>query len=72
MTCVVPQGHSRVVRTLVMHSVLSAQVLLAIKLNMKEVKIATVIFLSGCSKEILRAELLKLCLPLFSLIFLYV
>lgn len=35
-----------------MHGVLSAQVLVAIKLNMKEAKIATVVFLSLCSKEI--------------------
>lgn len=48
----VPQGHSTVIRTLVMHSVLSAQVLVAIKLTMKEIKIATVIFLSVCSEEI--------------------
>lgn len=43
---------SDVVRTLATHRVLSAGVLVGIRLHTKEVKITTVIFLSVCDKKI--------------------
>lgn len=54
MSLLGPSGlYSNVIRTLAMHSVLSAEVSVAIKLHMKEVKITTMIFLSVmCDKKI--------------------